>query len=88
MSRPESRNTKRADRRALVDAGKRYNAAKLAYLYEIIDGENTTTWSARLDEYEEARAELVRISEEYAVGRRRASVQFGHKWYAKQKAKA
>ena len=79
----EPRNTKRADRLALVEAGQRYHAAKLAYATST----NTDdAWQWR--ELCIAKAHLLHVAEQYAVGRRRASVAFGHRFYAKQKARA
>jgi len=75
MSAP--RNTKREDRRALVDAGKRYHAAKLAYCYgNAIAGAH---------EYGRSRAEALYLLECYALGRKKASVEFGHKHAARTK---
>ena len=82
----ESRYTKRADRRALVDAGKRYHAAKLAWMYESF---SMIEHGPRLDEYAEAKAELVRLSECYVMGPRKACVLYGQRHYARtKKAKA
>ena len=76
----EPRNTKRADRLALVEAGTRWNAAKLVWFYGVRHtGEK---------EYSDAATALLHAAEVYAVGRRRASVAFGHRFYAKQKASA
>ena len=76
-----SRHTKRADRRALVEAGKRYHAAKLAYLYMPFS-------EGLFYEYHAARAAFVHAAECYAVGRRRASVEFGLAHYARTKKAA
>ena len=70
-----TRNTKREDRRALLEAGKQYHAAKLAYCYAGGSG----------SEYRQAQWLVCHTAECYAVGRRKASVQHGHKHYARSK---
>ena len=77
-----ARTTRREDHRALVEAGQRYHAAKLAYLY-------SDTRIAELDhlgaEYAAARGAMFAAAEVYAVGRRKASITFGHQHYARSK---
>ena len=80
----EPRNTKREDRRALVDAGKRYHAAKLAWEYDYRDSA-IANWSQQEQEYHEAKRDFLYAAEVYAVGRRRASAAYGHKWYHRAK---
>ena len=79
-------STKREDRRALVDAGKRYHAAKLAYLYANPPHEQ---WKELQLEFEAAAIRLQWAAEVYAVGRKKESVEYGHeyghKWYQQTK---
>jgi hypothetical protein len=75
----EPRTTRREDRRALVDAGHRYHAAKLAYEYTASGG------NAGENEYRHARSEFLYLAECYAVGRRKASCEYGHQWAARSK---
>ena len=79
-----TRDTKREDRRALVEAGNRYHAAKLAFCYAA-DGTDHDVCERK---YDEARDAIVHLAECYAVGRRKASTEYGIAHYAKQKAKA
>lgn len=79
-------STKREDRRALVAAGQRYHAAKIAYGYTQL--KVGTEWLALFEALGEAKLALVHAAEVYAVGRRKASVEYGHKHYARSKKAA
>ena len=81
MSAP--RTTRRADRIALVEAGKAYHAAKLAHYY----GGATTLDGDAINALKKARADALYAVECYSVGRRKASIEYGQKHYVRTVAK-
>ena len=76
------RTTRRADRRALVEAGKRWHDAKLAY-----QGSGIEDDSAAFKEYQDAFRALIHAGEVYAVGRKKASIEFAQRHYRTARTK-
>ena len=72
------RTTRRADRRALVEAGKRYHAAKLAHFYTPPESPEHVLYEV----VSHSRAAALHALEEYSVGRKKASVEHAHKHFA------
>ena len=77
-----STTTRRADRRALVAAGERYHAAKLAHGYEPV---TYSEQGKRFAALTQAMTDALYALECYAVGRKKASVEYGHKHAARTK---